>query len=51
MNDKTKTSINSQFVFSENNQVLINSDRNNDEWFPINFQWIPVMKLNKNMQQ
>lgn len=49
MDSKRKTSLNSQFVFSENNQVLIN--RNNEEWFPINFQWIPIVKLRKNMKQ
>lgn len=40
---KRKTEIASQFVFSENNQVYINPDRNNDEWLPISFQWIPVI--------
>ncbi|UNY99028.1 hypothetical protein MQE36_01445 [Zhouia spongiae] len=49
MKNKLKTGINAQFVFSEDDQVLINSDRNKDEWYPINFQWIPVVTLNQNM--
>ena len=48
---KNKIRINTQFVFVEENQVLINSDRNEDQWVPINFQWIPVIKLNKIMNK
>lgn len=46
--------INTQHVFSKSNQVYLKKDtnevcpidNNNDEWFPINFQWIPIVELN-----
>ena len=51
---KTKV-INSKHVFAKNNQVFIKnevgfssnkSEKINEEaWSPINFQWIPIMKL------
>ena len=43
--------INTQYVFSEKNQVSIKTNDNNNEWYPINFQWIPIKKLNENMNQ
>jgi len=43
-----------RYVFAENNQVFINrkyqgttSRIHDEEWFPINFQWIPVCSLGK----
>jgi len=51
---KTKV-INSKHVFAKNNQVFIKNEvgfsSNKSEkinevaWRPINFQWIPIMKL------
>ena len=39
--------ITTKHVFSENNQVYIRIDNSIneelDEWFPVNFQWIPVL--------
>lgn len=34
-------------VFSKNNQVFIKNKTNIDEdqWFPIIFQWMPIVKL------
>lgn len=49
--NKSKIEVSSQFVFSENNKVLINIDRNSNEWNQINFQWIPVFELNKSMNK
>jgi len=43
---KTKK-INSQFIFSKNNIVLINNSREKDKWHPINFQWKPIFELKK----
>ncbi len=48
--------IDTQHVFSKNNQVYLKKDtneatlidNNNNEWFPINFQWIPIVELNNN---
>ncbi len=48
--------IDTQHVFSKNNQVYLKKDtneaslidNNNDEWFPINFQWISVIELHNN---
>ncbi len=45
-------------VFSENNQVFLKKEKKKismeihdiDEWSPINFQWIPVMALHKNLK-
>lgn len=45
-----------QAVFFDNNQVYqknasISSKEATEsaEWFPINFQWIPVLQLNRNL--
>lgn len=43
--------IKTKYIFSENNQVLIKASENDDEWYPINFQWIPVKKLTDSMNQ
>ncbi|MBU3822210.1 hypothetical protein KO566_09075 [Flavobacteriaceae bacterium XHP0103] len=41
--DTTKRKvINTQYVFSESNVVLINLQNKMREWYPINFQWVPV---------
>lgn len=42
-------------VFIKDNQVLLKKDNyipfskndNNEEWYPVNFQWIPVIELHK----
>ncbi len=50
MMKKTKKAINkmnTNHVISKNNKVFIKSRSN--EWFPINFQWIPIVKLNETM--
>ncbi len=47
---KLKVIMNTKYVFATNNQVRLKNNIE-DEWFPINFQWIPVMKLNENMNQ
>lgn len=41
---KTKT-IKTKQVYSEKNQEKVYLKRINEEWHPINFQWIPVFKL------
>ncbi|MDD7885722.1 hypothetical protein [Flavivirga sp. 57AJ16] len=47
---KKKTNrINSQYVHSKNNKVYLKADNETNEWYPINFQWIPIIALNKNM--
>ncbi|MEE9363792.1 MAG: hypothetical protein V3U92_14420 [Cellulophaga sp.] len=34
-----------QYVFSENNQVYIkNTISVKEEWIPVSFQWIPLLK-------
>lgn len=47
---KLNAIINTKYVFSKNNQVSL-KNKVDDEWFPINFQWIPIVELNKNMNQ
>ncbi|AUP80962.1 hypothetical protein [Flavivirga eckloniae] len=43
-------------VFSKNNMVFIrkevtnSSGSNDDEWYPVNFQWIPVISLRENLR-
>ncbi|CAM4312501.1 hypothetical protein ZORO111903_12900 [Zobellia roscoffensis] len=46
--------IETQHVFSENNQVFLRnnctgSSSTKEEWSPINFQWIPVVKLQERL--
>ncbi|MEK6151934.1 hypothetical protein WIW50_01675 [Flavobacteriaceae bacterium 3-367] len=48
-----------QAVFSEGNTVFLKKNNvisletgmEDEEWFPVNFQWIPVMELRKNLLQ
>lgn len=50
--------IKTQPVFSENNQVYLKKEntlkpaslKSDDQWFPVNFQWIPVMELKNNLE-
>lgn len=54
------SAIETRHVFTENNQVFLKHDsienmqianKNKEEWHPINFQWIPVIKLNENLNK
>ncbi len=48
--------IKTKHVFTENNQVFLKKALKDnettapgrDEWSPINFQWIPILKLHQN---
>ena len=42
--------MNTKYVFSKNNQVTLKNNIDK-EWYPINFQWISIIKLNQNMNQ
>ncbi|MEM9143035.1 MAG: hypothetical protein AAGA86_08615 [Bacteroidota bacterium] len=43
-------------VFSENNQVFLKQEASaskthkNDQWFPVNFQWMPVVALKNELE-
>ncbi|MET2984793.1 hypothetical protein [Aureibaculum conchae] len=43
--------LNTQYVFSYNNQVSIKIDKNIDKWYPINFQWVPILELKHDMNK
>ena len=43
--------MNSKYVHSKGNKVYLKMDNETNEWYPINFQWIPIMELDKNMNQ
>ncbi|MDO5971440.1 hypothetical protein Q4Q35_16660 [Flavivirga aquimarina] len=49
--NKKPNHMNSQYVHSKNNKVYLKVDNESDEWYPINFQWISIVELNKNMNQ
>ena len=38
--------IKTQHVYSEKNTKNVYLKVDEDTWFPINFQWIPIIKLN-----
>lgn len=51
--------IETQHVFSENNQVYLKKGnttsssitlKTKGQWFPVNFQWMPVMELKNNLE-
>ncbi len=50
--------IQTQHVFAENDQVYLKENNKNkkqsdsarDEWFPINFQWIPILQLHRKLK-
>ena len=44
-------SIKTKQVYSEKNQKTVYLKKTNQEWFPINFQWIPVIKLNNELNK
>jgi len=46
--------IETRHVFLQDSQVLLktknqNRSCNGEEWYPINFQWIPVLELERNL--
>lgn len=49
--NKKMNGMNALYVHSKNNKVYLKSNDEPNEWYPINFQWIPIIKLNKNMNQ
>ncbi len=48
---KKTNSKNTRYVHSKNNKVYLKIDNETNEWYPINFQWIPIIELNKNLNQ
>ncbi|WP_168796642.1 hypothetical protein [Cognatitamlana onchidii] len=44
-----KNALNAIHVVSKNNTVYIKSSNNCSEWYAINFQWIPVNKLEETL--
>jgi hypothetical protein len=46
---KTKA-INTRHVYLKKNESTVYFKENNEEWYPINFQWIPVVKLNNELK-
>lgn len=46
---KQTRNVNSQIVLLQGIQDTNNSIYCSDDWYPINFQWIPVIKLSKYM--
>ncbi|MEC3908145.1 hypothetical protein VOI54_14030 [Tamlana sp. 2201CG12-4] len=48
-NQKNSKKLNAIRVVSKNNQVFVKSNTELNEWYPINFQWIPVIQLNKSL--
>ncbi|GAA3639938.1 hypothetical protein [Flavivirga jejuensis] len=46
---KKSNDMNSLYVHSKNNKVYLKMDSDSNVWSAINFQWIPIIELNKNM--
>lgn len=51
---KHKT-IKTTHVYTKNNQVFLKNTTKentveNEEWYPINFQWIPLLKLQNDLK-
>jgi len=44
-----KDIIKAKHVYSDKKQNKVYLKKNNEKWFPINFQWIPVIKLNNEL--
>ena len=50
MGTKKDTVFNALHIFSNNNKVyLTNNNLKETEWSPINFHWIPIQKLRKEL--
>ena len=45
-----KDPIKAKQVYLDKKQNTVYLKKNNEEWFPINFQWIPVVKLNNDLK-
>ncbi len=37
------STINTQYIYSENEKVFLKNDKENEQWFPINFKWEPLI--------
>ncbi|WP_303317591.1 hypothetical protein Q4Q34_16880 [Flavivirga abyssicola] len=48
---KKSNRMNALYVHSKDSKVYLKTDNEANEWYPINFQWIPIIDLNKNMNQ
>ena len=46
-----KTILRVLHVVSKNNTVFIKSNTETNEWHPINFEWIPLIEFDKNLNQ
>lgn len=44
-----KKSIKTKQVYSEKKENTVYMKTNNQIWFPINFQWIPIVRLNNEL--
>ena len=48
-NQMKKDPIKAKHVYSDKKQNKVYLKKNKEEWFPINFQWIPVVQLNNEL--
>ena len=48
-NQMKKDPIKAKDVYSDKNQNKVYLKKNKEEWFPINFQWVPVVQLNNEL--
>jgi len=51
MSKKRINSIKTNLVYSGNTHNTVYLKVNNEKWFPINFQWIPVINLNNELNK
>lgn len=51
-NEKSVKGLSSRYVFSENGSVFVRTSQNLevDEWSVINFFWMPVLQLEKELR-
>ena len=49
MKTTSNNQIKTQHVYSENNTKKVYLKVDDETWFPINFQWIPIIKLNNEL--
>ncbi|MEP5341323.1 MAG: hypothetical protein ABJL44_17170 [Algibacter sp.] len=49
MKKNQDSKINTKHVFLKNNKVFTKMSTDDTVWFPINFQWMPMIELQKQM--
>lgn len=46
LNKMKKDTLKTKHVYFDNKKNIVYLKKNHEKWFPINFQWVPIIQLN-----